>query len=183
MTIDFQNSILGQISGAALILAITAGGALAEDLSDAQILGIYSQVNSFDIETALLGQLKGASDEVRAIGAMVSADHTGVRAAAHELAASIGVTPELPPARIDAAREHDAVILNLHKLEGAEFDAAYLRHEIVFHAAAISAVEGLLLPSADSPELKAHFEAVLPAFQHHLQMNLDAAEALGVSLE
>lgn len=160
-----------------------AGPALAQDLSDAQILGIYSQVNSFDIETALIGQLKGQSDEVREIGAMVSSDHTGVRAAAHALAAEIGVTPELPPARIDAARDHDAVIQTLHTLEGAAFDAAYLRHEIAFHTSAIAAVETLLLPEADDPKLKAHFEAVLPAFEHHLQMNINAAEALNVTYE
>lgn len=166
----------------ALLAAITmyTGPVQADALSDAQILGIYVQVNSFDIETALLGQLKGASDEVRSIGKMVSVDHTGVRAAAHDLALDIGVLPELPPARLDAARDHDSAIAILHKLNGAAFDAAYLKHEIAFHTAAINAVETLLLPEADSAALKAHFEAVLPAFHHHLQMNIDAAKALNV---
>lgn len=162
------------------VMAAITSTAQADTLSDAQILGIYSQVNSFDIETALLGQLKGTSEQVREIGKMVSTDHTGVRAAAHELATDIGVLPELPPARLDAARDHDSVIATLHGLSGPEFDAAYLKHEIAFHTAAISAVETLLLPEAESPELIAHFEAVLPAFYHHLQMNIDAAEALNV---
>lgn len=159
----------------------TASGATAGDLSDAQVIGIYSQVNSFDIETALLGQLKGHSEEVRAIGEMVSNDHTGVRAAIHTLALEAGITPELPPARIAAAQDHDAVILSLRELEGPAFDAAYLRHEIAFHTAAIEAVETVLLPETDNQELRAHFEAVLPAFAHHLKMNIDAAEALQVS--
>lgn len=167
---------------AALLVAL-ASPTLAQELTDAQILGIYSQVNSFDIETALLGQLKANSDEVRAIGAMVSSDHTGVRAAAHALAVDLDVLPKLPPARLAAARDHDKVIQTLHDLEGAAFDAAYLQHEIAFHTAAIAAVEGLLLPEADAPELKAHFKAVLPAFQHHLQMNIDAAETLGVPFD
>ncbi len=167
--------------GAALAVTMTlANSAWADALSDAQILGIYSQVNSFDIETALLGQLKGDSDDVRAIGKMVSTDHTGVRAATHTLATEIGVMPELPPTRVTAARDHDAVMARLHQLQGAEFDAAYLQHEIAFHTAAISAVEGLLLPETENPELRAHFEAVLPAFRHHLQMTIDAAEALNV---
>lgn len=174
--------MLKSLIPAAFAMAITSP-ALAQDLTDAQILGIYSQVNSFDIETALLGQLKANSDEVRAIGAMVSTDHTGVRAAAHTLAAEIGVMPDLPPARIDAARDHDTVVQTLHDLNGAAFDAAYLQHEIAFHTAAIAAVEGLLLPEADSPELKAHFEAVLPAFRHHLDMNIKAAETLGISYD
>lgn len=178
-----MRSFLFRITAAAVTTAVLAGSAMAQSLSDAQILGIYSQVNSFDIETALIGQLKGQSDEVRAIGQMVSRDHTGVRAAAHDLAEQIGVLPELPPARLGAAQDHDAVIGALHGLEGAAFDAAYLKHEIAFHTAAIAAVETLLLPEADHPDLKAHFEAVLPAFHHHLQMNIDAAKALGVPLD
>jgi len=167
----------------AAFIAATAGTAAANDLSDAEIIGIYSQVNSFDIETALLGQVLGASDDVRAIGQMVSVDHTGVRAAIHALAEEIGVVPVLPPARIAAARDHDDVIVALRTLEGAAFDAAYLQHEIAFHRAAIAAVEGLLLPEADNADLRVHFEAVLPAFYHHLEMNIDAADALGVSYD
>lgn len=174
-------SFKSTLTTGALIAAMAAGAALADDLSDAQIIGIYSQVNSFDIETAMLGELRGASDQVRDLGQMVSRDHSGVRQAVHALASEIGVVPVLPPARIEAARDHDTVIMELRKLDGAAFDAAYLQHEIAFHRAAIAAVEGLLLPETESPELRAHFEAVLPAFYHHLEENIAAADALGVS--
>jgi len=168
---------------AAILSRGAATATFADGLSDPNIIGIYSQVNSFDIETALLGELMGASQEVRAIGRMVSGDHSGVRAAVHALADEIGVVPVLPPSRIDAARDHDAVILSLRDLEGADFDAAYLRHEIAFHQAAINAVEQLLIPETESPELRAHFEAVLPAFYHHLKMNVEAAETLNISID
>lgn len=171
-------------AGVAALMSLGAATAsLADELTDAQIIGIYSQVNSFDIETALLGELMGASDEVRAIGKMVSADHSGVRAAVHDIAEEIGVEPVLPSARIGAARDHDATILALRDLDGAAFDAAYLRHEVAFHQAAIEAVEQLLIPETESDVLKAHFEAVLPAFYHHLEMNMAAAETLNISIE
>ena len=173
----FRNFAAALALAAASILPAMAGG-----LSDAQILAIYSQVNSFDIETAMLGELKGNSEDVRNIGRQVAHDHTGVRQAAHELAAKIGVEPVLPPARIEAARQHDTVVLRLRDLDGPDFDEAYLVHEIGFHQAAINAVETILLPNTESPELKAHFEAVLPAFYHHLQMNKDAAKSLGIDL-
>ena len=170
---------LGYLAASMLFLS---GPTLAGDLSDAQIIGIYSQVNSFDIETALLGELKGNSEQVRAIGRMVAADHTGVRDSVHSLAAELQVVPVLPPSRIEAAREHDATIQALRKLDSYEFDAAYLKHEIAFHTAAIAAVENLLLPEADSAELKAHFQAVLPAFYHHLELNKAAARDLNISV-
>ncbi|MGR1579937.1 DUF4142 domain-containing protein [Thalassobius sp. S69A] len=174
-----KRKFLGSVVALALAAPVYAG----EMLSDAQIIGIYSQVNSFDIETALLGELKGHSDDVRAIGSMVSGDHSGVRQAIHQLASEMGVQPVLPPARIEAAQDHDTVIMQLRGLEGAAFDAAYLRHEIAFHTAAIQAVEGLLIPEAEDPRLRAHFQAVLPAFYHHLEVNQKAAGTLGVSVD
>lgn len=102
-------------AAAASLLAFWATGpALAADLSDAEVLGIYIQVNSFDIETALLGEARGQSEEVLALGYMVSTDHTGVCKAAHGLAEAIGVVPVLPPARVTAARAHDAAVIALH---------------------------------------------------------------------
>ena len=167
----------------ALIVGFLTTPTQAGELSDAEIIGVYSQVNSFDIETALIGQTLGASDAVRELGQMVSRDHSGVRSGVHALAADIGVIPVLPPARIEAAREHDAVVMSLRALNGAEFDAAYLRHEVAFHRAAIAAVETLLMPGAENDALRDHFADVLPAFRHHLQMTIEAANALGVSID
>jgi len=167
---------------AAAALALSATGAMADGPTDGQIVAIYSQVNSFDIETALMGELMGQSDEVRALGEMVSNDHTGVRAAVHQLAVDLGLEPVLPASRLAAAMDHDKVTAGLRAAGPDGFDAAYLRHEIAFHRAAIAAVETLLLPEADAPELKAHFEAVLPHFRRHLQATIDAAEALGIAV-
>ena len=164
-------------------LAISSTNALADGLSDAEVIGIYAQVNSFDIETALLGELRGQSEEVRALGRMVSGDHSGVRATVHEIASNLEIVPILPPSRIQAAMDHDKVTTALRAADPAEFDALYLKHEIAFHRAAIDAVNGALIPETDAPELKAHFEAVLPAFEHHLNANIEAAKKLGVSVE
>lgn len=181
MTMTFTKHLAGAMAATILSLGAVSMSA-AGDLSDAQIIGIYSQVNSFDIETAMLGELKGHSEDVRALGRMVSGDHTGVRAAVHALASENGIEPMLPPSRIKAAQGHDDAVVRLRGLEGSDFDAAYLRHEIAFHQAAIDAVENLLIPETENEALRAHFEAVLPAFQHHLDMNIAAAEKLGVAV-
>ena len=154
---------------AAGVLGLGAS-ASAAPLSDAQILGIYIQVNSFDIETALLGRSLAGSDAVRQLAEHVSSDHLGVRAAAYELAATCGVAIELPGARDADAVAHDKVMTQLSGLHGGAFDSSYLQHEIAFHSAAIGAVRSALLPSATCPALQAHFRAVLPAFEHHLAM-------------
>lgn len=153
----------------ATALALCAGQpAMAAPLNDAQILGIYIQVNGFDIETALLGRTQGDAAAVRALGEHVSRDHIGVRQAAFDLATQCKLTPALPDARHAATNTHGAAMARLVGLQGAAFDEAYLKHEVAFHQAAIGAVRELLLPSAQCPALKAHLQSVLPAFEHHL---------------
>ncbi len=167
--------IAGAIAVSLMPVAVHAG-----QINDAAIVAIYNQVNSIDIETALVGQVKGHSSEVRALAEMVSRDHTGVRKAAHELAVKIGVTPSLPAARAAAAKRHYDVIAKLRAKSGAEFDRAYILHEIDFHRSAIEAVKKILLPATSHPELKAHLESVLPHFSHHLDETIRVAKKLGI---
>jgi putative membrane protein len=166
---------------AALSLAALAcsGQAAAAQLNDGQILGIYIQVNGFDIETALLGSAQGASDDVRNLAKHVASDHSSVRQAAYGLAEKCNVTPTLPPERNAAAVDHIKALTRLQGLKGADFDQAYVQHEVAFHRAAIEAVKTALLPSAQCADLKAHFAQVLPAFEHHLQQTEALAAKVG----
>jgi putative membrane protein len=163
---------------ATLVAAFAIGGsASAAPLNDAQVLGIYVQVNGFDIETALLGRSQAGAQGVRQLAAHVSSDHLAVRQAAFDLAEKCKVAPSLPDARVAAAAEHGRTMTTLSALKGADFDRAYLQHEVAFHRAAIDAVRQLLLPAATCPQLQAHFKEILPAFEHHLAMTQELAGA------
>lgn len=168
------------LAALAIILGLVAPAADADRLDDAAIIAIYNQVNSIDIETALVGQVKGHSPEVRELAEMVATDHTGVRKAAHQLSNKIGVTPKLPVDRAEAAKAHYDVIESLRAKSGPDFDRAYLLHELEFHRTAMETVKNTLLPAAHHPELKAHFSEVLPHFMHHLNETIRVAKNLGV---
>ena len=64
-------------------------------------------------------------------------------------------------------------------LEGPAFDAAYLQHEVPFHRNASLAVRDKLVPSVQTVEFKMHLQTVLPHFQHHLDLTIEAAKKLG----
>jgi len=64
-------------------------------------------------------------------------------------------------------------------LSGADFDRAYLEHEIAFHTNAIQAVRATLIPSTANPELRQFMTDVLPGFQHHLDETVRIAKSLG----
>ncbi|MGH7606471.1 MAG: DUF4142 domain-containing protein, partial [Gemmatimonadales bacterium] len=92
-----------------------------------------------------------------------------VRQQGRDLAAKLGVTPT-PPKDDQSAKDQAATMARLRSLKGAEFDRAFLQHEIDFHKAVIDAINATLLPAIQNEELKALVVKVAPAFQAHLQM-------------
>lgn len=162
-----------------LFVSTAIAGPKPAALSDGEIIGIYNQVNSFDVETALLAMTQAHSEKVRELAAMVATDHRGVRFSAAKLAAEIEAEVSLPAARQKAARDHYQVTADITDKTGEEFDRAYLLHEIRFHSDAMEAVKSVLLPAAKDKLLKQHFESVLPHFQHHLNETIKVAKELG----
>src|SRR4051812_12904057 len=102
-----QLLVLAATCSATLGIVGVARAAIApKGLTDAEVLGIYIQVNGFDIETALLGRAQASASSVRDMAKQVSSDHQAVRATAYDLARTCKVTPALPAARTEAAVDH-----------------------------------------------------------------------------
>ena len=180
-----ENSVHRLAMVLCLAAAVFSGGAtnvLAGANSDAALFATYDQVNSADIEIAELGVIKGASKEVRTVAAMVLRDHAAVRQMARGIAGHAGIEYAVPTDN-ETAKSHRATLERLGNLEGAEFDQAYLAHEAPFHRNAADAVRTVLIPGAKTPAFRAHLEAVLPHFEHHLNATLEAARALGYQTE
>jgi putative membrane protein len=140
---------------------------LARSLDDPTIVAIFDAANTADIETGALASKRGHAPEVREFGAMLARDHAQVRQLGRDLAGKLGVTPT-PPKDDASARAHAAAMTHLRTLEGAEFDHAFLRHEVTFHKAVIDAVQTTLLPAIKNGEVKALVVKVAPAFQAHM---------------
>jgi putative membrane protein len=151
-----------------------ASPAAAPALNDPTIVAIFDHANTADVATGNLAAKQGHSKEVREFGAMLARDHAMVRQQGRDLAKKLGVTPT-PPAGDKSAQDDAALIRRLSGLQGAEFDHAFLQHEIQFHTDVIAAINSTLLPAIKNQELKALVVKVAPAFQAHLQMaeNLD----------
>jgi putative membrane protein len=164
-----------------LIVLFSPQLALADtsSLSDGEIVGIYNQVNSFDVEASLLAITRGSSEQVRDLATMVSTDHRQVRLGAAELARKLKLEVRVPAATHEAALVFYKTMEQLSKKNGSEFDSAYLLNEIKFHKTAIDAVENTLMPEANDTQLKQHFESVLPHFKRHLAAALKLARDMG----
>jgi len=145
-------------------------------LDDPTIVAIFDAANTWDIETGALAEKKGTTKEIREFGAMLVHDHTMVRQQGRDLAKKLGLTPT-PPKDFAMAKDHATAMKTLRAAKGAEFDRAFLQHEVAYHKAVIDAVTTTLLPATKSPELKDLQTKIAPAFQAHMtaaQQKLDA---------
>jgi putative membrane protein len=149
---------------AALVLPASAAG---QALDDPTIVAIFDAANTADIETGSLAAKRAQSKEVRDYGAMIAHDHDAVRQMGRDLAKKLGVTPT-PPANDASAKTQAEVIASLRAKHGADFDRAFVEHEVAFHKSVIDAMQTTLLPAIQNKELKALVEKVAPAFQAHL---------------
>lgn len=140
----------------------------AAGISDGEIIAIYNQVNTFDIESAGIALKCSQSDEVISLAKMVQNDHTGVRQMAADLAKEMRLDKSLPDGRENATVEHANTLKKLNEKCNDGFDKSYLEHEIKFHTAAISAVTNILIPAANSEKVKQLMIKILPGFEHHL---------------
>ena len=140
----------------------------AAPLDDPTIVAIFDAANTFDVETGQLALQRSPTKAVRELAQQFIHDHQAVRQQGRDLAKQLAVTPT-PPNDFALARQHAEAMKELRSKSGAEFDRAYVAHEITYHQAVLDAVTGTLLPAIKNPELKAFVEKVGPAFQGHLE--------------
>lgn len=165
-------------------LLVTAGilsttSSAGAKLDDATIFAIFDQANTADLWAGRLAVKKGASEDVRMLGKMVAVDHVAVQQMGRDLAAKLGIIPT-PPDNDNSAENLAKTVALLQSKSGAEFDRAYLQHEVAFHQSVVNAIKTTLLPAAENEQLKALINKVLPGFEHHLAETKAAAKKLGI---
>ena len=153
---------------AAGLLAMPAVAA-AQKPNDAQIASIVVTANQVDIDAGKLAQTRASNADVKAFAERMVVDHTGVNKSATELAGKLKVTPEDNPTSQSLKTGGDKNVAKLKTLQGAEFDKAYVEHEVAYHTQVLDAVDKVLIPSASNAELKALLVKVRPAFVAHLE--------------
>ena len=164
----------------AIAAVALAGTAFAQGgPNDAQIAHIVVTANQVDIDAGKLAEKKGKSSDVKSFGKMMVTDHTGVNKQAVALAKKLGVKPEDNPTSQSLKKGGQENVAALKKLKGAEFDKAYIDHEVAYHQQVLDAIDKVLIPNAKNEELKALIVKVRPAIEAHLQHAQQIQSKLG----
>jgi putative membrane protein len=161
-------TVLAATVAALLPVVAIAQAAKAPALDDAAIVGIFDAANTWDISTGSLAAAKAMRADVKELGAMLARDHKSVQAQGRELAGKLGVTPTPVAKAFALKKDYEDTMKKLGGLKGAEFDKAFLEHEVAYHKAVIDAVTNAFVPAIKNAELKAFVLKVAPAFQAHM---------------
>ncbi|OCP16683.1 MULTISPECIES: DUF4142 domain-containing protein [unclassified Ensifer] len=155
--------------GAACVV-MTAPFADAADVpSDPQIAHVAYSAGAIDVEAAKLALSKTKNPDVRAFAQSMQKDHEAVNEQALALVKKLKVTPQDNATSQALAKAAEEMRAELVKLDGAAFDKAYIANEVAYHKQVNAALETLLIPSAQSAELKSLLETGLKLFQGHEQ--------------
>ena len=147
--------------------------------TDPQIAAIVVTANQVDIDAGKLAKSRTKSKEVRQFAQQMVTDHSGVNKQATTLVTKLKVKPEPNDTSRSLQKGGDENIAKLKKMKGAEFDKAYVEHEVAYHQAVIDALDKTLVPSASNAELKDLLVKVRPAFVAHLDHAKHLQSALG----
>jgi putative membrane protein len=163
--------MFAKLTTAIAVTCLLSGSALAQGAkpTDPQIAHIAYTAGQLDIDAAKQALAKSKSKDVRSFAEDMVRDHTAVNKQALDLVKKLKVTPEdndTSRALSKAAADKSA---QLAKLDGADFDKAYVANEAAYHKTVNGALETTLIPSANNAELKSLLQTGLKIFQGHQQ--------------
>jgi putative membrane protein len=117
-----------------------------------------------EVQLATLAKDHAASADVKSFAQRMYDDHSKANDELKQLASTKGITL---PTSLDA--KHQATYDRLSKLNGAEFDKAYMKDMVADHREDVSEFRKESNSGSD-PELKAWAAKTLPTLQEHLNM-------------
>jgi putative membrane protein len=147
--------------------------------SDPQIAGIVVTANQIDIDAGKLAKSRSKNKEVKDFAQQMITDHSAVNKQAGALAKKLGVTPEDSDTSKSLKQGATDNIANLKKQKGAQFDKAYVDHEVVYHQQVLDAIDKVLIPNSQNAELKGLITKVRPAIATHLEHAKHLQASLG----
>ena len=140
-----------------------------ETLTDDQILAVVQAANNSEIEEARLATSKAKNAEVRSFAQMMIQHHTDAKQKGGRVAQQAKLT--LKESGMTAEMKSDAQknMETLRAKTGADFDRAYIEHQVEEHQRVLTAIDQRLMADAKSPEVRALLQEVRPVIAQHLE--------------
>jgi putative membrane protein len=151
----------------------------ASPLNDPQIAHVAVTANSIDSAMGAAARAKTRNAQVRAFAQQMVRDHGAVNKQAVALAQRLNVSPTDNDVSRTMQQGAEQARTQLAPTTGADFDRAYIEHEVQYHQAVLNALDGTLIPQAQNAELKALLQQVRPNIAAHLERARSIRDSLG----
>lgn len=145
----------------------------AVNLSEAEALDLAKMIQSTDAQAGKLGQEKGKQASVTTLAQQLEKDHKELELALMNFEKRTKLSPQSSPMKDSMAKTWQERIEKLKQAKkGAEFDRAFVEHEIQFHQEALQLLQTGLKGGAKDPE----FRKILDKAESSLKSNLQRAQ-------
>lgn len=168
-------SVLPPIASTANAAPLTnvPGTASASD-TDALFLRRAGTAGAMEIEASRIAEVRASSPEIKAFAKKMIEDHQAVDAQLKQIAGKLGI--QVPESPLEAQQRD---VRALEQLNGAAFDAAYIRKiGVDAHQDAVKLFRDAA-DKANHSEVKAMALRTLPSLRHHLEMANALNDKLG----
>ena len=163
----------GAVADTAAAKAPPAGGGM----TDANIAAVLDAANASDSTFGALAVRKGRSADVKQFGRLMMGEHHALRQQGQQLVKRLNVTPQAP-ANFDLPNKQRDAMADLEKKSGADFDKAYIDHEVDYHQQVLQTAQQAL-GQAQNQELKNLIQQAAPVIQKHLDRAKEIQKKLG----
>jgi len=150
-------------------------------LNDAQIAHIGVTANTIDVQAGNDAKSKATNAEVKQFAQRMITDHSAANQKATDLAKKLNVTPEDNSTSQQLNSDAQSFMQELSGKTGADYDKAYMDHEVAFHQQVLDALDKTLIPNTQNAELKDFLTQVRATVASHLQMAQQIQQKLGKS--
>jgi putative membrane protein len=137
-------------------------------LSDGEIAKITDVVNEGEIEQAQLAKSKAKNADVKKFAQHMITDHTKAKQNGQKLVKQQQLITQDNSVATDLSNGADETLQSLRGAQGAEFDRQYMNSQVDQHQKVLDMLDKQLIPSADSPELKAELAKAREMVEKHL---------------
>jgi putative membrane protein len=152
----------------------TIANALSDSAGTDQNLAVTPQAvlsqidlaNTTEIQLSTVAARKAASPKVKQIAKKLAVDHARNREEERALAQKLNV-PLAPPPPV-SPRDSVAIARDLVGRAGAEFDRAFVQHEIDDHRVNIEKIQNEMLPGIQDQQIRSYLQKTVIDMQGHL---------------
>lgn len=135
-------------------------------LTDPNIVAILDGANMADSSMAAMANRRTNNADIKTFARMMMGEHNALRVSGRDLAAKLGVTPQLPTGD-QGDTQHRAAMQELEAAGAADFDRMYLTHEVEYHEWLLATATSARA-AAQNEELRNLLDTAIPVVQKHL---------------